>query len=64
MDAITKALWLQVSDDPLTVQLTFQHKTTDQARGTSEYYQAAKNNKCVVCGEEGHYLRSVPIPVV
>lgn len=28
-----------------------------QSRGQSEYYQAAKANRCTACGEQGHYLR-------
>ncbi|GAB4817041.1 hypothetical protein N2152v2_004087 [Parachlorella kessleri] len=56
---LAKGIAVKVSDDPLTVQLTFQHKTTDQARGTSEYYQAAKNNKYRVV--PSCYRRAMPV---
>lgn len=44
---------------PLSMSPTQHVSRWAQARGTSEYYQAVKQNKCVACGEEGHYLRRV-----
>eukprot|EP00887_Chlorella_sp_A99_P000972 scaffold5.g972.t1 len=52
----------QVADDPLTVRLTFQHQTGDQRHGVADFYTTAKQNHCVGCGEEGHYLRYRVIP--
>ena len=38
------------------------HKTGDQERGVDDYYLHSKENKCVSCGEEGHYLRYKVVP--
>lgn len=52
----------RISDNPPTIKLTFMHKTGDQERGVDEYYLHSKENKCVSCGEEGHYLRYRVVP--
>ena len=52
----------RVSEDPPTIQLRFMHKTGDQDRGVDEYYLHSKENKCVSCGETGHYLRYRVVP--
>ena len=52
----------RVSDDPPSIKLTFMHKTGDQERGVDDYYLHSKENKCVSCGEEGHYLRYRVVP--
>ncbi|KAL4425764.1 hypothetical protein ABPG75_009780 [Micractinium tetrahymenae] len=59
---LKKGLAEKMSDDPLCVRLTFQHKTGDQQQGTSEFYTVEKANRCVACGEEGHYLRYRVVP--
>lgn len=41
---------------PAPCRLLFEHKNTDQASG-SQFYSQSKANRCVACGEEGHYLR-------
>lgn len=38
------------------------HKTSDQEHGVEDYYMHSKENKCVACGEEGHYLRYRVVP--
>ena len=52
----------RVSDDPPSIKLKFMHKTGDQERGVDDYYLHSKENKCVSCGEEGHYLRYRVVP--
>ena len=52
----------RVSDDPPSIKLNFMHKTGDQERGVDDYYLHSKENKCVSCGEEGHYLRYRVVP--
>ncbi|PRW59440.1 DNA damage checkpoint isoform A [Chlorella sorokiniana] len=59
---LKKGLAEKVSDDPLSVRLTFQHQTGDQQAGTSEFYSVKKSNQCVACGEQGHYLRYRVVP--
>lgn len=50
-----------VKDDPLTVRLKFE--PAGRAVGqTGEYYQKAKENKCVVCGEAEKYNRKNVVP--
>lgn len=51
-----------MSDDPPAIKLNFMHKTGDQDRGVDDYYLHSKENKCVSCGEEGHYLRYKVVP--
>eukprot|EP00892_Ulva_mutabilis_P004069 jgi/Ulvmu1/2033/UM120_0029.1 len=46
-----------------TIQLNFQHKTTDQLRSADAgYYFEVKRNQCVGCGEAGHYLKYRIVP--
>ncbi|KAL0050003.1 hypothetical protein WJX82_002589 [Trebouxia sp. C0006] len=52
----------RISDDPPTIRLRFMHKTGDQERGVDDYYLHSKENKCVSCGEAGHYLRYRVVP--
>jgi hypothetical protein len=52
----------QISDDPPTIKLLFEHTTTDQDKGLDSFYTASRENKCVVCGEAGHYLRYRIVP--
>jgi len=59
---VSKGLATVVAPDPLTVQLTFEHKDDDQRSGNHEFYTAARLNRCVTCGETGHYLRYRVVP--
>ena len=52
----------RISDDPPTIRLRFMHRTGDQERGVDDYYLHSKENKCVSCGEDGHYLRYRVVP--
>ncbi|KAL0022097.1 hypothetical protein WJX79_008401 [Trebouxia sp. C0005] len=52
----------RISADPPTIKLRFMHKTGDQERGVDDYYLHSKENKCVSCGETGHYLRYRVVP--
>ena len=52
----------RISNDPPTIRLRFMHKTGDQERGVDGYYLHSKENKCVSCGEAGHYLRYRVVP--
>lgn len=58
----SRGLAERVSDDPPAIKLNFLHKTGDQERGVDDYYLHSKENKCVSCGEEGHYLRYKVVP--
>ena len=58
----SRGLAERVSDDPPAIKLNFMHKTGDQQRGVDDYYLHSKENKCVSCGEEGHYLRYKVVP--
>ena len=58
----SRGLAERVSDDPPAIKLNFMHKTGDQERGVDDYYLHSKENKCVSCGEEGHYLRYKVVP--
>lgn len=49
-------------EDPPAIKLNFMHKTGDQDRGVDDYYLHSKENKCVSCGEAGHYLRYKVVP--
>ena len=44
---------------PLTPahRLLFQHQASDQASGQDVFYSQSKANRCVACGEQGHYPR-------
>ncbi|KAL4859908.1 Protein RRP6-like 3 [Chlorella vulgaris] len=59
---VMKGLAVKVCDEPLAVRLTFQHQTSDQQQGISEFYTSQKANMCVACGETGHYLRYRVVP--
>ena len=58
----SRGLAERVSEDPPAIKLNFMHKTGDQERGVDDYYLHSKENKCVSCGEEGHYLRYKVVP--
>jgi hypothetical protein len=49
----------QVCEEPPTIQLNFEHQATDQAAGLDGFYATSKANRCVVCGNDTHYLRCV-----
>ncbi|KAF5833248.1 hypothetical protein DUNSADRAFT_10486 [Dunaliella salina] len=51
----------KVRDEPLTIRLLFEHKKSDQDAG-ERFYSEQKINRCVVCGEEEHYLRFRVVP--
>jgi len=51
----------KVRDEPLTIRLLFEHKKSDQDAG-ERFYTEQKVNRCVVCGEEEHYLRFRVVP--
>lgn len=53
---------LQVSEDPPTIRLLFEHTQTDQDAGMDTFYSSSRENRCVVCGEQGHYLRYRIVP--
>lgn len=63
-----KALWYVnkdigeiVKEDPFTVRLKFE--PAGRAVGqTGKYYQTAKENQCVVCGETDKYIRKNVVP--
>jgi hypothetical protein len=46
-----------VCEEPPTIQLSFEHQATDQAAGLDGFYATSKANRCVVCGNDTHYLR-------
>jgi hypothetical protein len=54
---VAKGLADRVSVDPPVIRLRFQHKVADQEAGVDAFYAQSKANRCVGCGEEGHYLR-------
>lgn len=58
----SRGLAERVCEDPPAIKLNFMHKTGDQERGVDDYYLHSKENKCVSCGEEGHYLRYKVVP--
>ncbi|KAK9816641.1 hypothetical protein WJX72_003201 [[Myrmecia] bisecta] len=58
----TRGLADRICDDPATIQLRFAHKTGDQMQGFGAFYAQSKINRCVGCGEEGHYLRYRVVP--
>jgi cation-transporting P-type ATPase D len=47
----------KVAEEPPTIRLLFEHKSADQQAGLDGFYSQSKTNQCVVCGEDGHYLR-------
>ena len=47
----------KVGEEPPTIRLLFEHKNADQQAGLDGFYSQSKTNQCVVCGEDGHYLR-------
>lgn len=54
---VDKGLADKVCGDPPTIRLKFEHKSADQQAGLDGFYTQSKRNRCVVCGEESHYLR-------
>lgn len=58
---VTKQIGEIVKEDPFTVRLNFE--PAGRAVGqTGLYYQTAKENKCVVCGESERYNRKNVVP--
>ena len=51
---------VQVSDDPLTVQLLFE--PSGRPLSEQNYYLYEKDNLCVVCGAADSYIRKNIIP--
>ena len=58
---IERGLADQISEDPIVIQLKFQHKTEDQQTKDGAFYCEKKANRCVSCGES-RYLRYRVIP--
>ncbi|KAK9822142.1 hypothetical protein WJX74_010568 [Apatococcus lobatus] len=52
----------KVADDPPTIQLKFEHKATDQLTGSDDFYTHSKENRCVACGDDSHFLRYRVVP--
>jgi len=50
------------SEDPLVIRLLFQHRTSDEANKCHDFYVQSRANRCVSCGEDGHYLRYKIVP--
>lgn len=59
---LAKGLADRVSDNPLTIQLRFEHKTGDQEQGTNDFYTESKENRCVGCGRPDGFSRYRIIP--
>lgn len=59
---IRKGLAELVAEEPFTVRLLFEHKTSDQDKNLHRFYTAAKHNRCVACGEGSHWLRYRIVP--
>ncbi|GLI59187.1 hypothetical protein VaNZ11_001019 [Volvox africanus] len=57
-----KGLAVQVCEDPPTIQLLFEHQSTDQQTGADDFYTQSKANRCVGCGCSSHYLRYRVLP--
>lgn len=58
---VNKNLGEIVKEEPLTVRLNFE--PAGRAVGqTGKYYQTAKENQCVVCGEAEKYNRKNVVP--
>eukprot|EP00879_Flechtneria_rotunda_P011906 GHRR01012435.1.p1 GENE.GHRR01012435.1~~GHRR01012435.1.p1 ORF type:complete len:931 (+),score=387.60 GHRR01012435.1:2246-5038(+) len=51
-----------VQQDPPTIRLKFEHKNADQQVGLDGFYSTSRANRCVVCGQEQHYLRYRVVP--
>jgi len=51
---------VQVSDDPMTVQLLFE--PSGRPMSEQNYYLYEKDNQCVVCGASDSYIRKNIIP--
>jgi cation-transporting P-type ATPase D len=62
---IRKGLAVEVEPgkEPLTVQLTFEHRDDDQRAGAHEFYSSKRSNTCVACGAGKHYLRYRVVPI-
>lgn len=60
---VGRGLAARVSDDPPTIRLLFEHRVGDQVGGADAFYSGSRANRCVVCGEEQHYLRYRVVPV-
>lgn len=59
---LNKGIAEEVSTEPPTIRLLFQHANADQTTGMDAFYSQSKRNRCVVCGEERHYLRYRILP--
>ncbi|KAG2495263.1 hypothetical protein HYH03_006536 [Edaphochlamys debaryana] len=59
---LARGLAVQVCEEPPTIQLLFEHTTTDQQLGADDFYTQSKANRCVGCGEADHYLRYRVLP--
>jgi cation-transporting P-type ATPase D len=59
---VTKGLAVLVQEEPFTVRLTFAHRDDDSQRGSAAFYTSSRANRCVACGEGGHYLRWRVVP--
>lgn len=58
---LSNNLAIHVSDDPFTVRLNFE--PAGRAVGdVGKYYQAAKENSCVVCGKSENLIRKNVVP--
>jgi len=51
---------VQISDDPLKIQLKFE--PAGRPLDEKNYYLQEKNNVCVVCGSAESYIRKNVIP--
>eukprot|EP00803_Ostreobium_quekettii_P004481 evm.model.scf_2336.1 EVM.evm.TU.scf_2336.1 scf_2336:1322-8896(+) len=60
---VSKGLADKVADEPYTIKLRFQHSTADDENfGAHQFYVRGRLNRCVVCGEDNHYLRYRIVP--
>ena len=59
---MAKGLAVLVQEEPFTVRLTFAHRDDDRQRGSAAFYTSSRANRCVACGEGGHYLRWRVVP--
>eukprot|EP00775_Hariotina_reticulata_P003770 gene3770-4029_t len=57
-----KQLVRMLKNDPPTIRLLFEHKNADQQVGLDGFYSTSRANRCVVCGQEEHYLRYRVVP--
>ncbi|GAX75756.1 hypothetical protein CEUSTIGMA_g3199.t1 [Chlamydomonas eustigma] len=58
---LSKGIAERISHDPPIIRLLFEHKGADQQAGNT-FYSQCKSNRCVVCGDESHYLRYRIVP--